>query len=89
MCEYCNVKEKPTLRLRLISLGFRIKINYRVFRYRTSKKYADAFDAQHFAPKTTAIADWAEANGFKFAPVQVNEPSCIDTLFGGPDKENP
>jgi len=55
MCDHCleilsGNPIKPTFRLRLISLGFKLKIKYRVFRYTTSKKYAEKWEAEHFKP---------------------------------------
>lgn len=38
------------MKARLIELGFRIKIKYRVFRYTTSKKYAAKWEAEHLKP---------------------------------------
>lgn len=55
MCDDClndlhTVTYGPSIADRLRGFFFRIKINYRVFRYATNKKYAAKWEAEHFKP---------------------------------------
>jgi len=95
MCDHCleilsGNPIKPTFRLRLISLGFKLKIKYRVFRYTTSKKYAEKWEAEHFkplldqasyTPLTDSVTKYAKDNNLNISKVEGTPALDLDEIL--------